>query len=1056
MKSIKKLSSKNKNKKIRKSDDSILIVLKDFITMLDTKEKRKNKRNSKKEYYANDLEELLTKIIKQETKSNKKILTEVNIEEIEKLLIKIIKREKRKNKEDKNIIIDLNDLERLIEIVEKRAKRKFKKFIDADEDEEDLRDDPIVDISKLFRVYIITNVDRIAAKNITEVIEYINNLITLNEGEETEENIYTIQVVFKLLNNRNIIRTDTISNRTLVDIKEELEKRYRTIKETYGISEEEKIPDNVEYFFLKEITPVFGAGSKEQYLYFFDEDRIITVYFPSTYVKCLVDSVYNDLEISKKDRFYNDTKWKDYNFRTQKEMLEAKFNIHIKITQSEASLLAAMRKKKDNEVILFGNNFHVGFATYDEIVFDVNPKELTKEVYLKSVKFNDMILAGVDCEYGYAKNKDSNNEDEEDDVIMLKEFSTPQEPNLVCLKYLNKGKWEKKEFKGIGNCQIFLEALANKNKKTIYLFSHNAQKVENIFFLRNIVDRRRYDEFEVPNSAGLKIKSFYIKVSGTGKIKKGKEEKKKEYGIHYFDSLLYLKASLETLAKQFETTTSKGHTEWPDLKTVGNVEEFKDNWYLNKKWDWQNQDDVDYCMNDVTILLEVLLKFNETIKELLFEDYIKDKIPGREIKTLEDIKDDFFLIRPSISSILRSCIFRSTKESPCNFVNTPQQAALLKKSFYGGLVNAAFIGEKKKSGNSRIFAKDVNSFYPSIMSTGIAGRILTHESNISLERFYEVDKEIQNDTNRFYLVLAILRNKRESKFPVFAKKDKGKLLNVNVLKKPQLLWMWNFEYKYLLERDNVEVHDVKIMLTFESMKYDSIINKLYIMKSKCKNNKAMYNSIKIILNGMFGSLGMDPYRKTRKLLKSGETPDHFADVFTSYNAFEGYQWITYEKFTESLSCFQAASSITAQARLGLIEKMEFVDSIGCQVLYSDTDSIYFYDPDNCYTKEHEFTGDKLGEWDQEELSEIEIWGCKMYRYKSLDSNKDEFKFKGLSHKNISKLKKEDIKPNCSFINEMVCVDRSLSIKTFNMTKTFSLNYDKGTLNSDGTVTPFTL
>lgn len=97
----------------------------------------------------------------------------------------------------------------------------------------------------------------------------------------------------------------------------------------------------------------------------------------------------------------------------------------------------------------------------------------------------------------------------------------------------------------------------------------------------------------------------------------------------FIDTILYMDLPLSEIAKKFSTTVEKGHREWYE-----NMD--KDKWYLNKKWNYKNKDDIEYCMNDCNILLEFILKYNKFILDVYNDIYEEG---------------DWALVKSSISAI---------------------------------------------------------------------------------------------------------------------------------------------------------------------------------------------------------------------------------------------------------------------------------------------------------------------------------------------------------------------------------------------------------------------
>ena len=185
--------------------------------------------------------------------------------------------------------------------------------------------------------------------------------------------------------------------------------------------------------------------------------------------------------------------------------------------------------------------------------------------------------------------------------------------------------------------------------------------------------------------------------------------------------------------------------------------------------------------------------------------------------------------------------------------------------------------------------------------------------------------------------------------------------------------------------------------------FDSYVKHFYQMKSNSHNTQ-FRTFYKLMLNGLYGTLGMSPYNYKHylatieyrdKMLTSGKlvdhtsinntlielitidskpTPDNIIDKFIGTSNINLPRTITHQ----TQSNVAMASAITAYARMRITKD---ILSFGDRAIYSDTDSIIVQaHPENYVT-----LGDDIGQYKAERLKDVVIINNKTYAYQYMSN-----------------------------------------------------------------------
>lgn len=403
------------------------------------------------------------------------------------------------------------------------------------------------------------------------------------------------------------------------------------------------------------------------------------------------------------------------------------------------------------------------------------------------------------------------------------------------------------------------------------IYIHNLSKFDGIFLISNLI---KFDNGTVAGKFKIDIKPIIRNGDMISiKIKFGK------YNLTLLDSLLLLPTSLSKLTNSFNIKNTK--TTFPynflndnynkniDLNYIGPIppifyfnddkDEYNkfiselDNSKINK-WSLKNES-INYCLNDCIGLYQVIEKFNEFI-------FNKFNLNIHNYPTL-----------PSLTF----AIFRS------NYLDKLHQEGYyiplikgemyddLKDSYTGGSTDM-FVPSSEP--NEKVYGYDVNSLYPTSMSSGMFMPVLS-KKNMFINYFEATDPVNLKDLKKYFKKIKIndfgffdvnIETTKILKHPVLQiKHDTGHgLRTISPLGKwksmyfsPELLNTnkLNLGYNYTINRGYLfEKHEV----------FANFIKDLYKIKQSVNKNDPWYLISKLLMNSLYGKFGMDPNYTSEK------------------------------------------------------------------------------------------------------------------------------------------------------------------------------------------------
>jgi len=518
------------------------------------------------------------------------------------------------------------------------------------------------------------------------------------------------------------------------------------------------------------------------------------------------------------------------------------------------------------------------------------------------------------------------------------------------------------------------------------VYAHNFSYFDGIFLMKFLTEVEGVVKPVIRDGKFIETKIFYNWKDTTGKtnlvnyenisnenIFKEISNKAKncKYNISFRDSLLLLPAKLSLLAKTFgvankdlfpykfinlNTTTFDYEGPMPSLQYYNvldlgdDVQERLQTWRaykarfnnknkrLDQKWNLKNET-ILYCKNDVKILWEILDKYSKIIFENWFVDLMKS---------------------PTISSLAFK-LFRSNylQELDEQKIKIPAITGKIyddiKKSYTGGAVDVY----KPYGENIKVY--DVKSLYPSVMLNNPmpVGNPTYFEGNILKNKDYWTNNENQeNNSNNdptgqkpFGFFYVKVQAPKEMKEPIL--QMKRKINNLTRTIAPIGSWKgWYFsEELYNAEKYGYKFNILRGYTFNKGYIFPDYVDTLYKIKCNSEPGTAMYTVSKLLLNSLYGRLGMSPLVENHSIIESSKSNDVLLNEdYTITNVVDlqnGKELISYfnknaikalqsdEGTSNKNISIAIASAVTAYARI----KMSHIKmDKNIKIYYSDTDS----------------------------------------------------------------------------------------------------------------------
>jgi hypothetical protein len=452
----------------------------------------------------------------------------------------------------------------------------------------------------------------------------------------------------------------------------------------------------------------------------------------------------------------------------------------------------------------------------------------------------------------------------------------------------------------------------------------------------------------------------------------------KEYNLYFRDSYLLLPASLRDLARNFKVE-DKGIfpyrfvTDNTELDYKGSVPSFSyfdglsieeyENYkkeYQNKEWSLKCET-IKYCEQDVHTLYQILDVFSKKIYSLFRIDLFK---------------------YPTLSS-LAFAIYRS------NFLKKDMNIPLIngelfnffKLGYTGGSVDVY------KPQGEKVYRYDVNSLYPYVMEvcdmptdnpTYFEGDILKFDPKPY--GFFEVEINTPDEMDIPLLQLRF-KTKEGSKTIAPLGKWKGVYFSEELFNAQKYGYSFKILRGYLFQKKNL---------------FKKYVNTLYELKVNSKKGSPDYIISKLLLNNLYGRLGMNPEMENHIICPYKDEIKYIANdnykVSNIQDLNNGKLLLSYyetqnKDYDKPLNIsIVVSSAVTANARIYMTY---FKTRKDFQLFYVDTDSI-----DINKALDDKYVGEKLGQMKLEHIFDKSLYLAPKV-YAGITSNYEVVKAKGV-------------------------------------------------------------
>jgi hypothetical protein len=313
---------------------------------------------------------------------------------------------------------------------------------------------------------------------------------------------------------------------------------------------------------------------------------------------------------------------------------------------------------------------------------------------------------------------------------------------------------------------------------------------------------------------------------------------------------------------------------------------------------------------------------------------------------------------------------------------------------------------------------DPLNYLAKIILNSVFGKFAMLEDMPTGEMLFSTDSNINNYFGIVFVEVDTSGlDPKYSKYPLLPHKIDGRMYN------PLGSWSgWYFSEEVKLAISYG--YSIKVLYGYKFDKtsnvFSSFINKFFAVKAGLSNINMDRTTAKLILNSMFGRLGMKPYQDNVEIVDSSKALDILSkfNVKEQYNLTDTLEFIRYENepitgFLElygkdeylnfildldakNISVNQSlpsAIAITAYARMYMFKVIYRLLDLGIEIYYMDTDSIVV----NIRIPE-DLIGNKLGLFKLEhEIEQGYFISPKLYAFKTVDG-KYIVKAKGIGNK----------------------------------------------------------
>ena len=436
----------------------------------------------------------------------------------------------------------------------------------------------------------------------------------------------------------------------------------------------------------------------------------------------------------------------------------------------------------------------------------------------------------------------------------------------------------------------------------------------------------------------FKVKPFFRNNKVINLVYQFKDNDKSK--IYLFDSYLILPSSLRTLASKYKINDQKGYFPYtfvnestldyigitPDIRLFNGISNEEYEGIISYTWNLRNEL-IRYLELDLKSLYQIISRFSQDIFNI-------EKIDITKLPTISSIAFKIFRTNYLGDSKLPIIKGNAHKE--------------MRNAFYGGVVEVF----KNEGRNLKLY--DITSLYPFAMLNDMPTGDSLFSTDPNINNYFGI-VFVEVDTTGL--------DPKYLDYPLLPHRIDGRMYN------PLGVWTgWYFseEIKLAISKG----YSVKVIGGYKFDKtsniFNSFINKFFNIKAGSSQIKMDRTTAKMILNSLFGRLGMKPNQDIIEIVDSSKA----LDILSKFNVKEQYQitdnleFLRYDNtpitgFLElygkdeylnfMLDCdsknisvnqsLPSAIAITAYARMYMFNIIYRLIDLGIEIYYMDTDSI---------------------------------------------------------------------------------------------------------------------
>jgi len=505
----------------------------------------------------------------------------------------------------------------------------------------------------------------------------------------------------------------------------------------------------------------------------------------------------------------------------------------------------------------------------------------------------------------------------------------------------------------------------NPNAK---VYIHNFANFDYMFLIKVL-----FENFTVkPNFKENKVISLAYSPKDNENIK-----------IEMFDSYLILPSSLRTLASKYKVSDQKGFFPYsmvnentldyigitPDISAFNGITPEEYEGLVSFTWNLRNEL-IRYLELDLKSLHQIILRFSRDIFDI-------EKIDITKLPTISSIAFKIFRTNYLKDKLLPIVKGNAHKD--------------IRNAYYGGVV------EVFKNEGTNLNLYDVTSLYPFAMLNDMPTGNMLFSTDPNINNYFGI-VYVEVDTSGL--------DPKYLNYPLLPHRIDGRMYNP----------LGNWTGWYFSEEVKLAIsygYAIKVLFGYKLDKTSNVFNsfnyKYFDIKAGLSDIKMDRTTAKLILNSLYGRLGMKPYQDNIEIIDSSKAVDILSkyNVKEQYNITENLEFIRYENkpipgFLELygkdeyldfiLDCdsknisvnqsIPSAIAITAYARMFMFKTIYKLIDLGIDIYYMDTDSIVV----NQAIPE-EFVGNKLGLFKLEhEIRHAYFISPKLYAFETISGD----------------------------------------------------------------------